>query len=51
VIRNNNTRPVIRNNRPVIVPTPKYTPSRRTVTPTRTNTTRPTRTNNSKKRQ
>ena len=55
VIRNNNTRPVIRNNntRPVIRNnnTPKYTPSRRTVTPTRTKTTRSTRTNNSKKRQ
>tara|TARA_B110000037_G_scaffold148578_1_gene167824 strand:- start:116 stop:418 length:303 start_codon:yes stop_codon:yes gene_type:complete len=53
VINNNPPRinRVIRNNRPVIVPTPKYTPSRRTVTPTRTNTTRPTKTNNSKKRQ
>ena len=53
VINNNPPRinRVIRNNRPVIVPTPKYTPSRRTVTPTRTKTTRSTRTNNSKKRQ
>jgi hypothetical protein len=34
VINNNNTRPVIRNNNT----NPKYTPSRRTVTPTRTTT-------------
>jgi len=45
VIRNNN-RPVIRNNNT----NPKYTPSRRMVTPPRTNTTRPTRSNTTRKR-
>jgi hypothetical protein len=47
--RNNNTRPVIRNNNT----RPKYTPTRRTVTPPRTNTrpsSKPTRTNTRKQR-